>query len=662
MVDFVAAHPVPWGAQRASIRPAIVPLLSCGMRQASAAVDGVISRLTAKNSGASADGAIRSISGVGNFTCYYLIMRQAGVIVLAGVSEGDVATGYAAISLLLRRIQQSVLRDPTFGCGYASLAKIGEDLAATDGVNENVQAASKSWLPKTKLSSLRIDKAINERMLEGWSNIRSRVKGSTAAVPDKGSVPPRDMTPYDSQLAHLHFAKQHVDFVEDEGVGLVIGGISGKSAIIPEDAVEDPAAIAAAAATNAQQSVFDTVAEGASSGTGGAWDRSVFDGAAASAAQQTSTTSMNRRSSRQPHLPLSLSSVVESEEGDGPQGPSSPSFAAAAIQQAANAMPQQVGHLAEVMGSFFRGGSPPKATVGSPDRLASPPERSHMTMPSYDPSAAPTEGAIEIEGDGPAPTEDTPPGGVLPAGANVAVSEDMTCVYKGMSLQNCVIEGRVKVSACMEPYVLIIRDPSGDLAGAPRANAAYLSALTGSSTQDKKAYRCQTSNANAPYVDAVLYRCGPSLRPVPARVQCRQTVSGKSVCVWVKVTPNPSFDQPLTGIVVNASLPAHGGGAPPVTNPPGDWSPERCVVSWRVPSLGKGDKLLVEARFELATAAAAALPGAVPVQFLCQSPGSLFSAVTFSLAGVGLDGLGGAAHMERERVIKRFRVNMRVDP
>jgi hypothetical protein len=293
---------------------------------------------------------------------------------------------------------------------------------------------------------------------------------------------------------------------------------------------------------------------------------------------------------------------------------------------------------------------------------------------------------------GDAPTE----GGALPAAAGVAVSEDMTCVYKGTALESCVIEGRVTVAACSASYIVALRDAAGHIASS-RPNAEFLSLLqsagtaagaasgTDASSKDVTSYCCDTAAAALSgssghtavrYLNALLYRCSDALRPVPLRVQCRQRVAGCIVRVSVQITANPTLPQPLTGVLVHASIPAchssgSSGSAPqqPAMKPLGEWSVTKSVATWKIATIAPGEKLLLEAQFQLdrEAAAGASLPASVPVQVFCQSPGALFSAVGFRVLGLnGSDSNGGAdsssSSSSGSRVIKRLRLNLRMNP
>lgn len=161
----------------------------------------------------------------------------------------------------------------------------------------------------------------------------------------------------------------------------------------------------------------------------------------------------------------------------------------------------------------------------------------------------------------------TAAGGPVNGVLSLAVSEDVAYIHRGSTLERYAVTGSVLVSASpagTSTARLRVSDPKGHIATV-NANAAVAERVTTGLTLPNREYLCKTATA-APaaaaaaattpqFLPALMYRCSPAVKVLPARVTCKLRTAGSTVLVWAQLIANPQIQQPLTSVSVFVHLP-----------------------------------------------------------------------------------------------------------
>lgn len=149
---------------------------------------------------------------------------------------------------------------------------------------------------------------------------------------------------------------------------------------------------------------------------------------------------------------------------------------------------------------------------------------------------------------------------------SVAVSEDVAYIHRGSTLERYAVTGSVLISASPGTSTARLRviDPKGHIATV-NANAAVAERVTTGPALPNREYLCKTAaaaSAGTPaaattpqFLPALMYRCSPAVKVLPARVTCKLRTAGSSVLVWAQLIANPQVQQPLTSVSVFVHLP-----------------------------------------------------------------------------------------------------------
>lgn len=151
----------------------------------------------------------------------------------------------------------------------------------------------------------------------------------------------------------------------------------------------------------------------------------------------------------------------------------------------------------------------------------------------------------------------TPPSTIKEVQVSGAVSEDLAYMHRGSSLESYAITGTVLLSASGVPTCLRVTDEHGHIA-ASNPNPRFVeSTSNGVPTREYvcKAVPAPNSPADPKFFPAVMYRCSPAVKNIPARVNCQLRLSDVAVLVWVQVIANPQLSKPLSGVSVLVNLP-----------------------------------------------------------------------------------------------------------
>eukprot|EP00953_Heterococcus_sp_UTEX-ZZ885_P020490 11462-Heterococcus_DN1.PRE.1 len=184
-------------------KAAVLPLGSGCYDAASRAIGCLSRHLRSLERRELANEAVGSLHLSGCVCCYYIVLLQQGVVIATAVKPGKESS--QTVIKLLRRVQEAVLRDPTYGGSYASLVRIADELQYG---NENANigsclhpAATNTLLYHSPMcGSQSIDKALRQR-----STVDKRASGSSSS--SATAARHSDRSALDSQLLYLHFAQ-----------------------------------------------------------------------------------------------------------------------------------------------------------------------------------------------------------------------------------------------------------------------------------------------------------------------------------------------------------------------------------------------------------------------------------------------------------------------
>lgn len=192
---------------------------------------------------------------------------------------------------------------------------------------------------------------------------------------------------------------------------------------------------------------------------------------------------------------------------------------------------------------------------------------------------------------------------------NIAMNEDLSCLYCDSKLVSCLIEGMIQAqikcdsSACA-PFTLTLNDPHGHIRTVLE-NKKYANDISHELNRNVNEadahykYAVTLPKVNH-YFPIVKYKCSNDLRPIPIRVESKVRANNVHCRVALQIMSNPSNETDLNELTILMAVPPTVHGGTLSTQPPGGvWNKEKGSVIWCVTELGPGQKFQLQAQFDL---------------------------------------------------------------